>query len=518
MVRAALAKIGNFIKRVFARYEAAITKWGDRSLIFSNLQDARFDVSEYTRKELQRKHRYWVENCTIVQRIRNLFIQFSVGVSGLVVIPNSEDEEWNHARQTSLQQWMRRPEITSNLSFGELCVQWSGALFDGGEYFIHKLGIKGRPMIETIECHRIQTPIDQKDQKDIIDGIRYWMTPDGGIGRPRSYFVATTPLQGIPLAGSDKNLTFREVPAEEIIHKFKARRPGQLRGIPEGFSGHNTLHDYEDLKLLEVQCARLAAEIGLVETNPTGEIDTIASRRTRLNVSTSTAAGTIVQKPVGEFYQVTIGGKKIAMKAGDKIENFQINRPTLVQQQYWDLLLTEVCCAYNAPKLLVVPYSLQGTVTRADLDVCANAYRFNFEILADTVREIYEWQTAWAVKFDQTMDGPVPANPLECIIRPPRPPNVDIGYTAQARIELLRAGLITYQDEFAMNQQDWRHQFEQAAEAVYYLKQLAKKFSKDGIEVAPEEIADKLQSGLAASEPDGGEDETQPAEPKEQAA
>jgi hypothetical protein len=66
----------------------------------------------------------------------------------------------------------------------------------------------------------------------------------------------------------------------------------------------------------------------------------------------------------------------------------------------------------------------------------------------------------------------------------------------------LKAGTMTYQDIFAERQQDWRTQFREAAEAAAFLKKLAKEFSVDGAEVSVEEIADKLDSGIAAAGPE----------------
>jgi hypothetical protein len=140
------------------------------------------------------------------------------------------------------------------------------------------------------------------------------------------------------------------------------------------------------------------------------------------------------------------------------------------------LKVSEICAGYNVPKLLVFPFSLQGTVTRADLDVCANAFRSDFEIIASIVREIYEWQTSWALKYDLGQDGAVPANPLCCVIRPPRAPNVDIGYTAKALQIELQLGIKTIQDVYADKNEDWRTQLRQVAEAAAFIKNLAEEF------------------------------------------
>lgn len=486
-----LKRIWSAIKRVLNRYESAITRWGERSLLGQSLQSARIDIDQFTRQELQRKHRYWVANSSLVNRIRNLFIQFSVGVSGLQVVPNSSDEDYNHSRQFSWNRWGRAPEVNTRLTLGQSCIQWAGALFDDGEVFIYLTeDERKRPRTQTIEAHRVRTPTKFRDRerKDIIDGTRITTS-----GMPISYFVQDEPLDGV--ISSITSEIFTEIPAAQIIHIFKARRPGQMRGIPEGFSGMNTLHDYEDLHIMEMQVAKNAAAIGNVETNPTGELDSTATRRLKMNLSTQNQVGQVVTKSADQFYKVTLGSQTIALKAGDSLKQFQVDRPSVATQNYWDLLISQICCAYNVPKLLVVPYSLQGTVTRADLDICANAFRANFELIAWALQQVYEWQSQWAIRYDRSMDGKTPDDYLECIIRPPRGPNVDIGYTAKALQLEMQMGVKTIQDVYAEKQEDWRVQLRQIAEAEQFIDQLATEFG-----ITPERISQKVIQQKAGSQ------------------
>lgn len=486
-------------KAVFNRYESAVQRWGERSWLGQTYQSARFDADAATRQELQRRHRYWVCNSSLVNRIRCLFVQFSVGVEGLLVVPNSNDEDWNVARKQLWDKWCASPDLSSRLNFQQLCIQWAGALFDDGEVFLLKTEDKsGRPMLQTIEAHRIFTPPDKRGEegKTICDGVKINTN-----GRPVGYYIQDEFVPNLPSAdglNTDVNrlsAPLKLVPAENIIHIYKARRPGMYRGIPEGFSGMNTLHDYEDLHMMEMQVAKMAAAIGNVETNPTGEIDTTATRRMRLTVQSQDQSSQAVTKNADQYYKVILGAQTIALKHGDSLKQFQVDRPSIVQQQYWDLLISEICCAYNVPKLLVVPYSLQGTVTRADLDICANAFRANFEIIAWAINQIYVWQTGWDVRFNREyLDGAMPENPLDCTIRPPRAPNVDIGYSAQALETEMKLGTKPVQDVYAERCQDWRHQWRQNAEAAYYKKQLAKEFSKNGIVVTPEEISQVIDA------------------------
>jgi Phage portal protein, lambda family len=561
----AIARRIPFVREAMNRFDAAFQGWGERSWLFSSQQDSWLEIDAMTRQELQRVANHLVENSTVVQKIRNLKLQFSVGPAGLKVIPESSDEGFNDARSVSWETWWSKPELGSDISGAQLTRLWAGQLFDTGEVFIYKTSTDARankrvrkePRLQTIDSHRVKTPAglssDPETDFPIIDGKV--INPD--TGECVAYYVRkanfSTFIAGTVKAGEEE---YDRLDAVNVIHKFKRRRPGQMRGIPEGFSAFNLVRDNMDLHKLEMQCAKIASEIAVVETNPSGELSTFATRRQKLNIQTQNAAGASITKNSAEFYNVTLGGKRIAMKTGDDISNFMVDRPTVVQQDYWDLHYTLICMGYNVPKLLVMPYSLQGTVTRADLDVCANAFREDFEMLREIVEEIYEWQGQWDLQYNTSFTGAlwieivakasqglftakplptekdfrdtyegmsrmratwlmrkehadnspwvqdalIPEDAHTCLIRPPRAPNVDIGYTAKALEIEMRLGVKVPQDVFADKGQDWRTQTRQMAEYVQYVNKLAKEFR-----VEPAQLTSLVASQQPDDKPDNPE-------------
>lgn len=499
---------------VWNRLESGYHQWGARRWLQTTYQDARFEIDFAAVRETCRKHLDLVENVPIVAKIRNLKLQFAVGVGGLKAIPNASDpsmdakalEGWNEAKGERWEAFALAPELGSNLSLGELTRQWEGMLFDVGNVLVHKTrDAKGQPKVQTIDFLRLQTPphLASEEGKTIIQGVT--LTKISVKSRDQSgQIVAREVITGKPASywirdEFDLN-AFIEIPASEIIHKYRALRPGMMVGLPEAYSVINKIIDYTDLHILEMQASKLAGKIANVHKNPAGEFDTLTARRAgmRLQTQPNSASGGLTNKNYGEFWDVTIGAEDYAIPTGTDINNFIVNRPTVSQQNYWDQIISEICAGYNVPKLLVFPFSLQGTVTRADLDVCANAFRADFEIIASIVREIYEWQTAWAVKYDRGLDGRTPANPFGCVIRPPRAPNVDIGYTAQALETELRLGVKTMQDVYADRNEDWRVQTRQIAEYMAFVKDLAAQFG-----VEPGQITSLAVQQAIAPKPGG---------------
>jgi len=533
---------------VKASFEAVRQTWGERSWMFQTLQDSWMEIDHLSRQELQRIHGGLVENSCIVQKIRCLFLQFSVGPSGLICTPNAGSyqietarekasaaraairefvnitdypnrkadykaallnfvkargelkdvtttvEDWNHARGLSWANWFRTPELNSDISGGQLTRQWAGLLFDTGEIFViltedniaNAKGVvtKRTPKVQTIDSHRCQTPGDFKHHNGniIIDGKE--LNPAGKV---IAYWFKKTNYESLLTAGIVGQELFDRIEAyhpktgrKQVIHKYKIRRPGQIRGIPEGFSVYNLVRDNMDLHKLEMQAAKLASDIANVETNPTGELDATTNRKSRLQINTQNAAGTTTAKTAWADYKVSIGSKNIALREGSSLQQFMINRPTVATQDYWDLHYTLICMGYNVPKMLVMPYSLQGTVTRADLDICGFGFgRENYELIAELLREVYECQSEWSVKYDRTIDGETPEDYTAVVIRPPRAPNVDIGYTAKALEIELTLGVKTIPDVYAEKQQDFRQKTREIAEYLKFVKDLGTEFGVD---------------------------------------
>jgi hypothetical protein len=266
-----------------------------------------------------------------------------------------------------------------------------------------------------------------------------------------------------------------------------------------------------DLHKLEMQCAKLSSDIANVETNATGELDALTNRKSRLQINTQNAAGNLIQKTTWADYKVSVGAKNIAMRSGDKLDQFMISRPTVATQDYWDLHYTLICMGYNVPKMLVMPYSLQGTVTRADLDICGFGFgRENYEIIAELLREVYEWQTEWAVKFDRTIDGETPQDYTAVVIRAPRAPNVDIGYTAKALEIELTLGVKTIPDVYAEKQQDFRQKTREIAEYLKYVKDLAEEFDVEPNQITSLATQQITQDTAKGDPAEGGEPEQSP--------
>jgi capsid protein len=252
----------------------------------------------------------------------------------------------------------------------------------------------------------------------------------------------------------------------------------------------NDLHDLDDLQQYEMTAAKDAASVTNVITNAAGEAMSAAQmRRTKLQVQTTDASGNPVTKNADQYFEVLTGARNVMLKNGEDMKQFQSNRPSVATREYWDYLTAKICAGVGISRLLVFPYSMQGTVTRADLDVSAVFFRSRSKIIETAFREIYIWVMQWACTFDSRLAGYPKADWFKANARPPRSPNVDVGRNSAAVIAETEAGLRTYQDNYAELGEDWRQQFEQRAQERAYAHQLAEKYGLDVNEIAALTIA-----------------------------
>jgi lambda family phage portal protein len=474
------------------RYEAGQRGGTSRSFLPAWVQDARFDADSATRTEILRKSRYFERNNGIVNRLADLFEQYVVGANGLQIIPSSANDVWNEKAQLSWTEWQEFCDLTSLQSFAGIQSLVARSWFIDGEIFIlltrgDQIGPAGerlaanRPRIQLIEAHRVETPSAMWDQegKTIIDGIQIDKN-----GRPTAYWVRDN---------FDGN-TYTPIPANRMIHVFEACRPGQYRGLPFLYPVMNDLHDLDDLQLFEMKAAKEAAEITNVVENGSGEISSAASlRRERVNQTTQNASGVETTESRTKWIRDVLGGRSIALKLGESFKQFVSERPSVATKEYWDYITSKVCAGTGISKMLVFPWSLQGTIARGDYDIANAFFRSRSAVLASAFTRVYLFYMEWAKSNDSRIFDP-PGDWKSVTVRPPRGCNVDIGRNSQAMLAELEAGATTYDAIYGALGLDYRRELRKKAKEAAYIRALATEFK-----ITPGEIASAAAAAIQAA-------------------
>ena len=461
--------------RILDRYDGA-TFSTSRSLSFGAVQNAHLDLNKASRTELVRKVRELEKNNGIVNKCADLSEQFVAGPGGMPVVAASSDAKWNSNAQAWWDQWCGMCDVQSLQSFGTIQGLLARMVEIDGEAFILKTqGDTGNPRIQILEGHNIETPASRaKDEgkiPGIIDGVEV-----NEVGRPTAYYL----IDGTPNG--------KRIDAAAVIHYFEPSRPGQYRGLTPWHAVINDLIDLDDLQTLEMRAAKDAAEVSNVLTSENGEVNIDDLRRELRGVTTQDSSGTAKTENRAEFVRDAIGGRTLALRIGEKLEQFRSDRPNVATQDYWDYLVGKVCAGRGISKLLSFPYGkFQGTLVRAELDVAAGFFRCRSSVLQDVIRQIWIYVMGTAIRRDPSLSN-APKDWVKVSIVPPRAPNVDVGYNSAAMIAEWKAGVRTLASICQPLGLDWKEVIRQRAAEALEIRRVAK---DAGLE--PEDIANPTE-------------------------
>lgn len=491
------------VPSIRAFYEGA-QRWNpSRSYIPGVLRDARFDVDQSTRIELQRKSRYFERNNAIANRLADLFEQFTTGAEGLRFSPASSSQEWNLLAAKHWADWCRYADLTSRQSFGTLQSLISRLWFVDGECFILlTAGERGKdgkqwPRLQVVEAHRVKTYPNATiaENHKVIDGIEV-----NEYGRPVAYWVQDV------VGDISQASTSVRYPAESVIHVFEPSRPGQYRGIPFLAPVMNDLHDLDDLQMLEMQAAKEAAETTNVIYNAAGEADDEESMLNRYVAIPDNQRFDNTENRL-EYYKQSFGAKAKYLRPGDKMEQFKSDRPSVATSGYWEYLTSKVCIGVGIPLLLVMPpRQNQGTSIRSELEVANAFFRSRSSVLSSCFREVYAYVMDWHRRQVLELSDP-PADWRNVTTCAPRSVNVDVGRNSSAMLAELAAGVTTMEDIYAPQGKDWRERIRQKATERAFIKEVALEMG-----LTPEEVAAAAVDAASAAVVDPRVEKPEPQE------
>lgn len=465
-------------------YDGAIRWSPERSYIYGQVQDARFDANSATRLELVRKSRAFERNNALVNKMADLWECY---VGPLQMTPASSDEDWNSRAQVVWDEWQRVCDVSSRQNFQSLQKLLLRSWFIDGEVFILKtrgreVSLDGRalerPRVQLVEAHQVATPAERIGGTNIVDGIEL-----NENGRPVAYWIRDQFAD-----------TFRRYDAKDVIHLFDPSRAGMYRGLPYVYPVVNDIIDLDDLQRYEMKAAKDAADITNVVHTESGELNPGQMRRERFSIKTQDAAGNETTEQRTQYIQNRIGGRTIALKPNEKIEQFKSDRPSVVTQGYWDFLTAKICAGVGIPKLVVLSHSLQGTVVRGEFDLAHAFFRSKSGIFAEAIADIYLFVMGWHVRNDRRVVDP-PSDWYLTNTRAPRAINVDVGRNSSAIIAEYEAGLRTLEGICAEMGQDWRRHVRQRAREEAFVDKSAR---EEG--TTPERIKSAVVKALAASQ------------------
>lgn len=449
------------------RYQAADRYNPDRTSLWGVPRDIKWDLLSADRSQLVLWSREKEQNSGVYQKLCDLFEQYTTGPRGLQFIPSSSSPEWNLKAREWWTGWERFCDLTSLQHFSTIQSLCARLWFVDGEVFILKTygrdngGIK-RPRIQLIESHRVCSPAKKPEGVVILDGIEL-----NAIGRPVAYWVK------VGLDGKE----FSRISAAEMVHIFEPSRVNQYRGIPHCHAVLNDIIDLDQLQAYEMLKAKENTRTAKVVKTRNAEVPPGESRKYRFSESgTSNTGATTTEQRVRDLDKA-FGGEVVGIFPDEVYEEHRSESPSAGTQYHWDYLLSKICAGVGISKLLVFPFSVQGTVVRADLDTCSGFFKARSSVLSNAFQLIYQWAIDEAIFANENGIGDgVPTDYRRVKVRSPRSPNVDVGRNSSALISEYEAGWRTLEGICGEMGEDWSEVLTERAKELSVAEQIEKEY------------------------------------------
>jgi hypothetical protein len=522
-------RVGNALRVLLNRYEAAAISSPDRGWVPSFVRDARYDANSFTRWEMFRKIVYFEENNWLAGRIRDEYVKWTVGPNGLRIIAHSSDSEWNKRMEEAYLEWCEAPFLDSSLSMTQGHRLMAGSEHFHGELFcgFTHLKLSGKPAtpaIQFIESPRCSSPGKEfavHDETDgVVDGVQLAKDVYGKWVRPSGYWIRDT------FEGDEWN--FRST--ADMSHIFEPKRIGMYRNVTPYHAVLNGLQDMHELDVLGMQRAKQIAQVSYWISTASGELNADTQRLSKWGtVPSQGTAGTTetydqFRKRI-EQVRKSLGAHVEGIKLNEKVAQFASESPSVAEQWYMVYKMGQITGASNVPMVLIFPElieKIQGTAVRGILDNAHEFFRGKSHLFSVPAVRNYRYFANWA-RFNKPELVDAPADWKKCDVILPRAVNVDSGRNAASDVLTFNAGMKSLDDiagaQGTTAEVLLRKKARNIAMAIIAAQEVSEEFSTDGriVEVKPEQIlggmADVAQK-MAMAEETGEDEETE--NPKEE--
>ncbi len=249
---------------VRAKYDSAQTSTdNEKHWAWADGLSAASANSLEVRRRLRERSRYEVANNCYASGLVRTYANDVIGTSPQLQV-NSGDDALDTLIETQFWDWWQAARIAEKLRVARM-----SRMVDGEVFLRFGLNIPLRHQVKldvrVYETDQVSRPWSASYDQADADGIYY-----DDFGNPIAYtFLLQHP-------GSSFNFhlgtEYEIIPASDVIHLFRAERPGQLRGVPENLAA---LPLYEHLRLYTLavlQAAETAADLSIIlqtQQNPT---------------------------------------------------------------------------------------------------------------------------------------------------------------------------------------------------------------------------------------------------------
>lgn len=336
-------------QRLLARYDAAQTT-AENAAHWSQATgwDADREASPDVRAILRRRSRYEASNNPWVAGMITTLAYDIIGTGPRLQVL-TDKPRINNAIEADFVAWSKAIRLAAKLHTLRMAQTRDGEAF--AVLFANpKLPTKIKLDLQLVEADCVRGGMQEPTESE-VDGIFY-----DRLGNPTAYNIMPHPGSG------DVSVTGIRVPAENVIHIFKADRPGLHRGVPELTPSLPMIALLRRYTLAMVKKMETSANIsGVIETNDTEDDEGVG-----VEVETFTP----FSLPRDAF---------AALPKGYRLNSHQLNNPTDSQQSFALQVKLEVARALNLPRNVALGDSSSYNYASGRMDFQAYDKHLNVE-------------------------------------------------------------------------------------------------------------------------------------------
>jgi lambda family phage portal protein len=421
---------------------------------------ARAAINPAVRKVVRQRSRYEAENNSWYAGILRTAVNHIVGAGPRLQLL-TDDPEANKRVERAWRRWAVMTDFVDTLRT-QVETYWRD-----GEVFVMRADRAGNyPMtldIRTFEADQIASPLFTPWNDPFHDdGIRF----DRATNELQVYVYDTHP--GSTFYSSTQ--TGEWYPSREVLHLFRADRPGQTRGIPRATPSLQTLPIMRRQELATLYSAETAANFAMYLKTTAPNLDVAASPQ--------------------DFAEIEIARNMLTtLPAGWEIGQVEPKQPGPLYEMFQRQALQSFSRCTNMPYSLAAGTgkdsnfsSFKGDMKNVwEPEVKCEQSRIEVSILEN----VFKWFLDAAVYIPGLLNGLPPIGEIDHIWHWPPLPELDAVDSANAATIRLSSGLSTLTDEYARRGLDWQTECVRAAQdfgvdaATYKAAVFAKTFGLD---------------------------------------
>jgi lambda family phage portal protein len=469
---AAMRQVIRFIR---GRYDAAQTTDSNRRH-WANADHLAADAaaSPMVRRLLRNRARYEVANNAYLRGIVLTLANDVIGTGPRLQMV-TDDPDANRAIEREFMRWATRVGLPGKLRTMRMSRAQDGeafAILFTNPSLNHPVQLD----LRLIEADQVASPLMDPADPKWVDGIVF-----DSCGNPVEYHI----LKTHPGARVSLGMEFDKVPAEAVLHWFRADRPGQSRGIPDLTPALPIFAQLRRFTIAVLEAAETAANIsGTLETDspPNGEaeavepMDTIELERNML----------------------------LTLPGGWNMKQVKPEQPATTYVEFVREKLGEAARCLNMPRNIALCDSSAYNYASGRLDhqTYFKSIRVEQTHLEDVVLDrIFEAWMREAVRVAGLL--PLSLQVADDYVHQwfwDGMEHVDPAKEASAQAQRLASNTTTLASEYAKEGKDWETEIRQRAKEVALMKELGLPLA----EAAP-------QKGQSAEEPVPADEETKRA-------